>query len=161
MSLEGLFSDIDRLKTELEELPSITPENDHRLQKVIRLEFNYNSNHIEGNTLTYTDTELLLLKGDTRGNHNIRDYEEMKASNVALQLVKDFATQRNLLTETFLRQLNNILLVEPYYSNDAITEDGNPTQKKLYQVNTSHLKIQSDYKMEKFIIMLVRQRHRQ
>ncbi|MBK6362564.1 MAG: hypothetical protein IPF52_03345 [Saprospiraceae bacterium] len=33
-----------------------------RLDEKFRLEFNYNSNHIEGNTLTYQDTKVLLLK---------------------------------------------------------------------------------------------------
>ena len=42
------------------------------------LEFNYNSNHIEGNTLTYGQTELLLMFGRVIGEAKMKDIEEMK-----------------------------------------------------------------------------------
>ena len=43
-----------------------TTRNDNdRLRKKLKLEWNYNSNHIEGNTLTYHETEL-LLRADLR-----------------------------------------------------------------------------------------------
>lgn len=79
------------------------------------LEFNYNSNHIEGNTLTYGQTELLLLFGKIIGNAKMKDLEEMKAHNVGLQLVKEEALQKKkILTEIFIRQLHSILLREYY-----------------------------------------------
>lgn len=79
------------------------------------LEFNYNSNHIEGNTLTYGQTELLLLFGKIVGNAKMKDLEEMKAHNVGLQMVKEEAIeQKTILTETFIRQLHKILLRENY-----------------------------------------------
>ena len=43
-----------------------------RLWGKLRLEWNYNSNHIEGNTLTYHETELLLIHGRTAGGHPMR-----------------------------------------------------------------------------------------
>ena len=69
----------------LEKWQSIQPlsENDReRLSRRFTVDFNYNSNHIEGNTLTYGQTELLLLFGKIVGEANFRDCEEMKASNV-------------------------------------------------------------------------------
>lgn len=38
------------------------------------VEYNYNSNHLEGNTLTYGQTELLLLFGKVsgEGHHDTR-----------------------------------------------------------------------------------------
>lgn len=38
-------------------------EDQMRLNQKFMLEFNYNSNHIEGNTLTYGQTEMLLMFG--------------------------------------------------------------------------------------------------
>ena len=35
------------------------------------VEYNYNSNHLEGNTLTYGQTELLLLFGKVSGEGHI------------------------------------------------------------------------------------------
>ena len=38
------------------------------------IEYNYNSNHIEGNTLTYGQTELLLLFGKVSGEADMKDF---------------------------------------------------------------------------------------
>ena len=82
----------------------------HISQKFM-LEFNYNSNHIEGNTLNYGQTELLLLFGKIIGNAKMKDLEEMKAHNVGLQMVKQEALQKDkTLTETFIPQLHSIFL---------------------------------------------------
>jgi Fic family protein len=58
-----------------------------RLDRKFTLEFNYNSNHIEGNQLTYGQTEILLLFGKVVSEANIRDLEEMKSHDVALKLM--------------------------------------------------------------------------
>ena len=43
-------------------------ENDRqKLSRRFTVDFNYNSNHIEGNTLTYGQTEILLLFGIRHG----------------------------------------------------------------------------------------------
>jgi hypothetical protein len=72
MELLELINKIDALKAELDKLKPIKPEFQKKLDEKIRLEFSYNSNHIEGNTLTYGETELLLIRGKTRGNHDAR-----------------------------------------------------------------------------------------
>ena len=51
------------------------------LSRRFTIDFNYNSNHIEGNTLTYGQTELLLLFGKIVGEADVRDVHEMTASN--------------------------------------------------------------------------------
>ena len=51
---------VNALKLELDKKLPLKSEDKKRLQKKIRLEFNYNSNHLEGNTLTYGQTQLLL-----------------------------------------------------------------------------------------------------
>lgn len=79
------------------------------------LEFNFNNNHIEGNTLTYGQTEMLLLFGKTVGDAHMRDLEEMKAHAVGLKIVIEEATQTDRqLTETFIRQIHKVLLREDY-----------------------------------------------
>ena len=57
---------IDQLSATYHSLLPMSPENQRRWDKKVRLEYNYNSNHIEGNTLTYGDTQLLLLFDETR-----------------------------------------------------------------------------------------------
>lgn len=78
------------------------------------IEYNYNSNHIEGNTLTYGQTELLLLFGKVSGEADMKDFEEMKASNVGLKMMTEEAKEKHPLTETFIRQLHKTLLREDY-----------------------------------------------
>jgi filamentation induced by cAMP protein fic len=109
----------------------MSPENQRRWDKKVRLEFNYNSNHIEGNTLTYGETELLLLFDETHGSRPMRDYEEMKAHDVAFQKIKEWATDTETpLTEQDIKNLNQIILVQPFWK-DAITPDGQPTRRQI------------------------------
>lgn len=85
-----------------------------QLARKFSIEFNYNSNHIEGNTLTYGQTEILLLFGRVIGEAKMFDLEEMKAHNIGLKMVLAEASTDNPLTETFIRQTHKILLREDY-----------------------------------------------
>ena len=44
-----------------------------RLRRRFTVDFNYNSNHLEGNTLTYGQTEILLLFGKVIGEAELKD----------------------------------------------------------------------------------------
>ena len=93
-----IFDYIDQLSATYNSLLPMSPENQRRWDKKVRLEFNYNSNHIEGNTLTYGETELLLLFDETHGNRPMRDYEEMKGLPIPRLLLPN----RTLKTSTKL-----------------------------------------------------------
>ena len=126
-----IFDYIDQLSATYHSLLPMSPENQRRWDKKVRLEFNYNSNHIEGNTLTYGETELLLLFDETHGSRPMRDYEEMKAHDVAFQKIKEWATDTETpLTEQDIKNLNQIILVQPFWK-DAITPDGQPTRRQI------------------------------
>ena len=89
------------------------------------LEFNYNSNHIEGNTLTYGQTELLLMFGQVDSDAKMSDLEEMKAHNVCLKMIQEEAGDAERpLTEYFIRQLHKTLLREDYEVHKQ-DKDGN------------------------------------
>lgn len=108
----------------------ISADDDDRLWRKLKLEWNYNSNHIEGNTLTYHETELLLVFGRTSGGHPMRDYEEMKAHDVAIDHVRRLAAEERELSEAEIRQLNGIILKDPFWA-PAETPDGQPTRKRI------------------------------
>ncbi len=115
----------------MDKLKLIKPEFQKKLDEKIRLEFSYNSNHIEGNTLTYGETELLLIRGKTRGNHDAREYDEMKGHDLAFTMIKDWADDReHPLTENMIKELNKIILKEPFWK-EAITPDGQPTRRLI------------------------------
>lgn len=106
---------IDQLYNEWLALQPLKPEDKSRLDRKFMLEFNYNSNHIEGNTLTYGQTELLLLFGKVVDEANMKDLEEMKAHNVCLKMIQEEADDKSHpLTETFIRQLHHTLIREDY-----------------------------------------------
>ena len=93
----------------------VKEELQRRLDQKFMLEFNYNSNHIEGNTLTYGQTELLLLFGRVVGEAKMKDLEEMKAHNVCLKMIIEEAKEKDKpLTEYFIRTLHQTMLREDY-----------------------------------------------
>ena len=103
---------IEELYQEWQSLQPIKEEYLQRLNRKFMLEFNYNSNHIEGNTLTYGQTELLLLFGKVVDAANMKDLEDMKASNVGLNMMQEQASSEYPLTESFIRQLHQTILRE-------------------------------------------------
>lgn len=108
------MSKIEQLYAKWQRLQPLKDEYQQRLNRKFMLEFNYNSNHLEGNTLTYGQTELLLLFGKVTEAANMKDLEDMKASNVGLNMMKEQALSEYPLTETFIRQLHKTLLREDY-----------------------------------------------
>ncbi len=125
------FDDLTRLNAEWIALQPLRSEDESRLWRKLKLEWNYHSNHIEGNTLTYGETELLLLHGQVSGNHALRDYVEVQAHDVAvLHLRKLVEDSDRRLSEIDVRDLNRILLKESFWK-EAITPDGLPTRIEI------------------------------
>jgi Fic family protein len=131
MELTDILQQIDSLKQEAENLQPVRPEYERVFWEKFSMEFNYNSNHIEGNTLTYGQTKLLLLFDRITGDNKGRDVEEMKAHNVALKMITELSSDpESRLSEKLIREINELILVRPFY-NDAITQDGQPTKRLI------------------------------
>ncbi len=144
--MQQILRIIDELSAQVNVL-QIKEEDQRNLDKKIRLEFNYNSNHIEGNTLTYGETELLLIFGKTQGQHELREYEEMEAHDVAFKMIKEWAAdEERPLTEMTIKNLNEIILVKPYWK-EAKTPDGQPTRREIkvgdYKQFPNHVQLQN------------------
>ncbi len=113
---------IERFFEIWKQLQPLKEEDQKRLDQKFMLDFNYNSNRLEGNTLTYGQTKLLLIFDQTEGSASMRDYQEMKAHNVGLRLMKIEAEDRERpLTENFIRILNQTIQVEDFRK---LTQDG-------------------------------------
>ena len=87
-----------------QELQPLSDKDRERLSRRFTVDFIYNSNHIEGNTLTYGQTEILLLFGKVIGEADVRDVQEMAASNVGLRMMTEEAKVKEIpLTQNFIR----------------------------------------------------------
>lgn len=97
------------------DLQPLSEKDREKLNRRFIVDFNYNSNHIEGNTLTYGQTEILLLLGKVIGEADLRDVQEMAASNVGLLMMIEEATVKGApLTQNFIRNLHKTILREDY-----------------------------------------------
>lgn len=98
-----------------EALQPLSERDRELLSRRFAIDFNYNSNHIEGNTLTYGQTEILLLFGKIVGEAEVKDVQEMTASNVGLKMIKEEAQLKDVpLTQNFIRTLHKTILREDY-----------------------------------------------
>ncbi len=118
------------LKTELNALRPIAPELEARVMQKLRLDWNYHSNHLEGNSLNYGETKALLLFGITAQGKPLKDHVEITGHNEAIDWVLDVVKGDMPLTEAFIRQLHVLLLKEPYTIKSK-TAQGLPTSKTI------------------------------
>ena len=137
---------LDLLRDEWQALQPLKKEVEERLWKKLRLEWNYHSNHIEGNTLTYGETALLLLHDQTTGNHSLREYVEMKAHNVGVEHARMLAADRTrVITESDIRDLNRIILKEAFWKA-AETAEGLAKRKEIipgqYKTSPNNVRLQ-------------------
>jgi Fic family protein len=119
---------INQLKTELDALRPLDAEREARIMQKFRLDWNFHSNHLEGNSLSYGETKALILFGITAQGKPLKDHLEMTGHNEALKWIEEVVQEERPLTENFIRQLHTLLLKEPYQV-DAITPEGQPTKK--------------------------------
>jgi Fic family protein len=120
----------EQLKNELDNLRPLNAEAEARIMQKFRLDWNYHSNNIEGNSLTYGETKALILFGITAQGKPLKDHFEITGHNEAINWVIDLVKGETELTEAFIRQLHALLLKESSYK-EALTPDGKPTRRKI------------------------------
>jgi Fic family protein len=87
-----------------------------RLKKQMMIEYTYNSNAIEGNTLTLRETQLVIEEGITVGGKSVTETLEAKNHPEAIEFVERLVDAKSELTEDVMLQLHKLIM-----SN--ITED--------------------------------------
>ena len=114
---------ITRLREELDALRPLPPDVLAQVEQKLRLEANFNSNAIEGNTLTYGETRSLILHGLTAQGKPLRDHLDIEGHDTAVKAIEDAISDDRELNEVFIRNLHRILLKEPY-EKEAETPEG-------------------------------------
>ncbi len=96
------------LKTQLDQLRPISKENELRITQKFRLDWNYHSNHLEGNSLTYGETKALILFGITAQGKPLKDHFEVAGHDEAVKWILDVVKEQRPLTENFIRELHKL-----------------------------------------------------
>ena len=106
---------LEKIYNKWQSIQPLSEADQNKLSMRFTVEYNYNSNHLEGNTLTYGQTELLLLFGKVSGEGHLKDFNDMKASEVSVKMMKEeAANKKEPLTQNFIRTLHHTLLREDY-----------------------------------------------
>ena len=108
------FTRIDELKNKLKSLRPLNEAELKRLREEFMIENTYNSNAIEGNTLTLKETALILQQGITIEGKHIREHLEAIGHKDAFYYMIELADAKNQLTERTIKELHSLVLM-----NDA------------------------------------------
>ena len=128
--MDNALEVIDRLKDELDALRPLSPAVLAQLEQKLRLEWSYNSNAIEGNTLTLRETRSLILHGLTAHGKPFRDHVDIEGHDSAVQATQAAVSDAEQLNQVFIRNLHRVLLKEPYPTT-AETPDGRLVQRTI------------------------------
>ena len=110
-SKESLLSQIDRKKAELDGRRPLTEGELERLTEEFAVEYTYNSNAIEGNTLTLRETDL-VLRGLTIDQKPLKDHMEAVGHKEAFDFVRELVKENAPLTESIIKQIHYLVLAD-------------------------------------------------
>lgn len=112
-----LPNDIKNLLIKIDELKEIwvskKPLNKTQIQKLeehFNINYTYESNKIEGNTLTLQETFLVVKQGITIGGKTMQEHLEAINHNEAIDFINDLVSDKLTLTERILKQIHYIIL---------------------------------------------------
>ena len=129
------------LKSQLDDLRPINKEQESRIMQKFRLDWNYHSNHLEGNSLTYGETKALILFGITAQGKPLKDALEITGHNEAIDWVLEMVTGERPITENFIRELHSLLLKDSYKQSKS--SDGKIVPRKIssgkYKTTSNHV----------------------
>lgn len=110
-SAESLLEVIDRKKAELDTRRPLTEGEIERLTEEFVVEYTYNSNAIEGNTLTLQETDM-VLRGLTIDQKPLKDHMEAVGHKDAFYFVRDLVKEQEPLSESVIKQIHYLVLAD-------------------------------------------------
>ena len=108
---ENILDKIDRKKTELDGRRPLTDGELARLNEEFTVEYTYNSNAIEGNTLTLRET-YLVLHGLTVYRKPLKDHMEAVGHKEAFDYVRELVRDDVPLSESIIKQIHFLVLAD-------------------------------------------------
>lgn len=110
-SKESILAQIDRKKQELDSRRPLTEGELERFNEEFTVEYTYNSNAIEGNTLTLRETDL-VLRGLTIDRKPLKDHMEAVGHKEAFDYVRELVKEKPPLTESIIKQIHYLVLAD-------------------------------------------------
>ena len=114
LDINDLLEKIDNLKAKLDAAPAFNEGEMKRLREHFMVEYTYNSNAIEGNTLTLHETALVVLEGITIDKKPLKDHLEAIGHKDAFEYIIDISKDKELLSEKTIKEIHALVLM-----NDA------------------------------------------
>ena len=108
---ESLLTVINRKKIELDSRRPLTEGELERLTEEFAVEYTYNSNAIEGNTLTLRETDM-VLRGLTIDRKPLKDHMEAVRHKEAFDFVWDLVKDQAPLSENIIKQIHDLVLAD-------------------------------------------------
>ena len=108
-SAEDILSTIAELKQKLDSLRPLTPDEVKALNEQFAIEYTYNSNAIEGNTLTLRETDL-VLRGLTIDKKPLKDHLDVVGHKEAFDFVFQLVKDKEPLSENVIKQIHFLVL---------------------------------------------------
>jgi Fic family protein len=105
-----LLARLEQKKAQLDGLRPLPAAAVRRLNEQLTIEWIYNSNAIEGNTLTLRETQLILETGLTIGGKSLREHFEVINHKEAIEYVEALATGEDPITPFHVRQIHRLIL---------------------------------------------------
>lgn len=104
---------LDEKLKKLNALRPLDPAQVRKLREQMQVEMTYNSNAIEGNSLTLRETYLVLQEGMTIKGKPLKDHLEAKDHKEALDFLYEIVSQdSNTISEHLIRQLHQLVVRE-------------------------------------------------
>ena len=110
VSTKEKWKEILSLKEELDHKRPLTEAELKRLNEEFMVEYTYNSNAIEGSTLTLKETSL-VLQGITINKKPLKEHLEAIGHKDAFYYVCDLVREKTPLTESIIKQIHSLVLV--------------------------------------------------
>lgn len=110
-STESLLSQIDQKKKLLDQCRPLTEGELERLREEFIVEYTYNSNAIEGNTLTLRETDL-VLQGLTIDQKPLKDHMEAIGHKEAFDFVSDLVKENASISESIIKKIHYLVLAD-------------------------------------------------
>ena len=105
-----LLKEVDVQKEQLSALRPLPEEALKKIQDALDIEYTYESNRIEGNTLTLQETALVVNEGVTISGKSMREHLEAINHAEAISYIKDIAKQDIEISERTIKEIHALIL---------------------------------------------------